>query len=142
MHFPAISGILASSGWDSGAPLLPLWVAVPAAVLSLLAVGGHLSALRTAEIPESRRRIRTVNGWLMAALIPVAVYAFSVVTPSERNRFVFVFAVVVALLTIVVVLAGVDAMNNLRLYRSERDELQAEIKQLRSEADRGPKSET
>ena len=142
MHVPAISAILASSGWDSGAPLLPLWVVVPAAVISLLAVGGHLSALRVADVPESRRRIRTVNGWLMAALIPVAVYAFAVVTPAERNRFVFVFAVVVALLTIVVVLAGVDAMNNLRLYRTERDELRAEVKRLQREADRGPKSGT
>ncbi len=100
------------------------WIAVPAAAATLAVVGAHLAVLRDAPIPPSRKRIRTVNGWLMLLLTPTLAYATSVAEPAAgqgRQRvFVFAWLVVLGLLALVVMLALVDAVNSVRLHRRGR----------------------
>ncbi|MFI4881371.1 MAG: hypothetical protein ACIAQU_02175, partial [Phycisphaerales bacterium JB064] len=97
--------------------LVPIWVSAPMAMLTLVAVAAHLIAMRGAPMPESRRRIRTANGWLILITVPVLAIAFSVVSPQQPRRFALVWAVAILLLGLVVLMAVLDMGNNLRLAR-------------------------
>lgn len=100
--------------------LVPIWISAPLAMLTLVVVAAHLLALRSARMPESRRRIRTASGWLIMATAPVLAVAFSVVSPQQPRRFALVWAVAMLLLGLVILMALVDVANNLRLARQGR----------------------
>lgn len=100
--------------------LVPIWVSGPMAMLMLVAVAAHLLAMRDADMPESRRRIRTANGWLILITVPVLAVAFSVVPPTNARQFALIWAVAIAMLTLVIAMALVDMANNLRLARIQR----------------------
>lgn len=102
---------------DPRSPLVPTWLAITAAIITLLALAFHMTSLRRGRIPSSRRRIRTVNGWLMLVAIPVIAYAFGVAVPSQTRMYVLVWTACIGLLTIIVVISLIDVMNNIRLYR-------------------------
>jgi len=107
--------------------LLPMWVAAPMAMLALVVVAAHLITLRTAAMPESRRRIRIANGWLMLVTIPVLAIAFGYASPASKRVFALAWAVATALVCMVLVLAFVDIANNLRLARRDRRRLRREL---------------
>jgi len=114
--------------------LVPIWVSAPLAMITLVAVAAHLTAMRSAKIPESRKRIRTANGWLMLVTAPVLAIAFSVVSPAMPRRFALVWAIAILLLGLVLVMAFVDIGNNLRLARQHHRRLHRSMgAQLRSE---------
>ncbi len=125
-----------SGGWDSAVPLVPMWLGVSLAVIAMIATAAHMNSLRDADVPESRRRIRMLNGWVLVVLAPVSAWAFCMVRPMDRNEFVFAFAVVTFLLLIAVVMACVDAANNLRIQRDTAKELREEVARLRLEIER------
>ena len=113
--------------------LVPIWVSAPMAMLTLVAVAAHLIAMRGAPMPESRRRIRTANGWLILITVPVLAIAFSVVSPQQPRRFALVWAVAILLLALVVLMAFLDMGNNLRLARHNRQQLRRSMgRHLRS----------
>ncbi|MEQ9096674.1 MAG: hypothetical protein RIE32_10465 [Phycisphaerales bacterium] len=103
--------------------LAPIWISGPLAMVTLVIVAAHLLAMRGADMPESRRRIRTANGWLILITAPVLAIAFSVVSPANPRRFALVWAVAILLLGLVILMAFVDMANNLRLARHQRRQL-------------------
>ena len=122
-----------ASGWDSGVPLVPLWLGVGLAVIAMVATAAHMNSLRDADVPESRRRIRMMNGWVLVVLAPVSAWAFCMVRPVDQKEFVFAFVIVIFLLLVAVTMACLDAVNSLRLQRQTQRELREEIAKLRSE---------
>jgi hypothetical protein len=106
-------------------PLVPTWLAVGSASVTMVALALHMNSLRSAEIPESRRRIRTVNGWLMLIAVPLLAYAFGIAAPAKTRLFVLVWAASVGLIGIIVTLAVLDMVNNWRLYHAARRRLRA-----------------
>lgn len=119
----------------SNAPLLPAWVVLPVAAAMLLVVATHLMLLLRSEMPASRRRIRTLNGWIMLFLVPIAAAAFGVVTPSNPMQFLLVWLVVIAMLVLLIGLAILDMLNTSRLYRREQDELADHFRRSRNETE-------
>lgn len=103
--------------------LVPIWISAPLAMLTLVTVAAHLLAMRGATMPESRRRIRTANGWLILITAPMLVVAFSLVPPSNARQFALVWAVSIALIGMVILMAFVDMANNLRIARIHRKKL-------------------
>ena len=98
----------------------------------MIVIAGHLLAMRTARdrIPASRYRIRTVNGGMMLAVVPMLACAFSVVSPDDQKFFVLIWLTCTGLMGIVLVLAVLDVLNNLRLGKQESDRLRAEHRSL------------
>lgn len=103
--------------------IVPIWVSAPLAMITLVTVAAHLLAMREANMPESRRRIRTANGWLILVTVPVLVIAFSVVSRSQPRQFVLIWVVAMALVCFTILMAVVDMVNNLRLARIQRQRL-------------------
>lgn len=103
--------------------LVPIWVSGPLAMMALVVVAAHLIAMRNADMPESRRRIRTANGWLILVTAPVLAIAFSLVSWQTPRRFALIWALAIILLCFVILMAMVDMANNLRLARIQRRQL-------------------
>lgn len=107
--------LLASHG------ILPGAVVLPVAALAVLVVAAHLSALRSdAGVPISRRRLRTASGAAMLVTTVVLSYAFTAVRPDDPVRFTIAWTGAIMLLVVVLALAGLDAINNVRLARIHR----------------------
>lgn len=109
-------------------PLVSAWLAMPVAgvVLALLAL--HMRSLAGAPMPESRRRIRTANGWIMLLATPVTAYAFGVASPENPRVFILAWLAVAGLLAIVLLLAGIDIVNTGRITMVARRELRRELR--------------
>ena len=116
-------------------PPLPLWALVPPAFLFMLLLAAYIQAMRDADIPSSRRRIRTSASLIMMALQPLLVYLFGIGSAQTPRPFVFTWALVMGLVAILVVLAVLDMLNNTRLATQRRAELRRELRELRSELD-------
>lgn len=122
----------------SDAPVAPAWLVLPMAVSAVLIVLVHLSALHdrahNTHIPLSRRRLRTAGGVVTLITIPVLAYAFGIATPVDAKGFTMSWAASVGLLGMIVIVAGLDALNSIRLHRHtadrterKRDELLAQL---------------
>jgi len=103
--------------------LVPGWLAIALAGATMLFVAAHVLAIQHLEMPASRRRIRTVTGVLMLILCAMLAYATGMVDPDEKRDFVLAWMAVIALLGIVLLLAGMDVLNTLRLHRRARADL-------------------
>lgn len=114
-------------------PILPVWLVLPLAILTAVAVAGHLMAIQSEEVPRSRRRIRTVSGTLILFSIPLIAFAFGIATPNRPQVFMLSWFAVMGLLLIILVLAGVDLADTHRLQRRERERLRNEIAAARAE---------
>jgi cytochrome bd-type quinol oxidase subunit 2 len=117
-------------------PLLPLWFVVPLATVAMLVVAGHAIAMARAEMPQSRRRIRTANAAVALVLIPVLVIAFGWSSTARPALWALSWAASVWLLAMTVMLAALDSLNSLRLHRAELIETRARLRALRLEAAR------
>lgn len=122
--------IASGSGVPHG-PLVPTWLAVTMATFMLLSLMVHMAWIRRSDMPSSRKRIRTVNGWLMLAAIPLLAYAFGIAIPSQARSFVLVWAASVGLIGIIVMLAMLDMLNNWRIHRRAAARLRREMELLR-----------
>lgn len=111
-----------------GVPIAPSWLALTLGMITLVVVAGHLIALRRAEMPESRRRIRTVSGVVILMTTPLAAYAFGIVTPSEAKAFTLAWSAVMGLLGLILILALLDMANNARIYHRQRREVRASLR--------------
>lgn len=127
---------------DSGT-IAPAWLVLPIAAVALLIIAGHMQAMweaaRRGLEPESRVRIRTVNGFVMMVTTCLAAYGFGIVTPDRAGMFVLAWTAVAGLIGIVVMLAVIDALNTARLSwrfrrearRSLRERIEREIGEVR-----------
>lgn len=107
--------------------MLPLWIVLPPAAATLLVIAAHLQALRTAPMPESRRRIRQANGVLMLVATPLVAYLFGVAQTGRPRSFLLISTTVVGLLAMILLLSGVDIANTWRLHRREMRALRREV---------------
>lgn len=116
-----------------------MWVVAPATVAALIAIGGHLWSLPRASMPASRRRIRMANGVILIALTLLLAYALGYVgmlpggggSIGHIRAFVIVWMTIIALLPMVLMLAGLDVLNTVRLRlaarRRQRTQLRADL---------------
>lgn len=114
-------------------PIAPTWFVLPLAMVALLVVAAHLIVLREhaiGKMPESRRQIRMITGWVMMFTIPVLAYGFGIVSPTKEHEFLTAWTAIVGLLGAIVLMACVDALNSIRLARVESRELHQELHAL------------
>lgn len=110
----------------SDVPILPAWFVLPLGIATLVLIAGHLTAMQRAEMPASRKRIRTANGMVMLFTTPLIAYAFGIATSSDAQTFVLVWAGVTVLVSVILLLAVVDVFNNVRLHRQRLRRLRGE----------------
>lgn len=102
-------------------------------MIALLVVAAHLLVLREhaiGKMPESRRQIRMITGWVMMFTIPLIAYGFGIVSPSNQQEFVLAWTCIVGLLGGIVLLACVDAINSIRLARRQTRKLNQEFRAI------------
>ncbi len=114
-------------------PVLPEWFVLPLALFAAAVAGLHLMLLQEADVPSSRRRIRTASGLITLLVIPLVAYLFGIVSPAERRAFLLASGATVGLLFIIVLLAGVDIVDSLRLVAAERRAHRERLRSLRVE---------
>lgn len=113
-------------------PIAPAWLVLPIALIALVIQAGYLIALKELPkgvIPPSRKRIRTASGWMSMFAIPLAAYGFGIATTADPKLYAIVWLVVIALLGGVLMLAGLDAMNTMRLHRKAAVRLSSEFRE-------------
>lgn len=129
--------------------ILSPWLVLPLGGLLMLVVAAHIGATEQSDQPESRKRIRIANGWVMLVALPLLATGFSLIDPDLNKRlFILVWLAAILLLFISVSLAVLDIFNNIRLARHARSRLDnatirlhAELKRLqRQRAERGNES--
>lgn len=108
-------------------PLAPPWAVFPMALITMIIIAGHLRGVARADVPASRRRIRTANGWLMMFLAIALACATGVVSTADKRTFVLCWMAVAGLTGMVLLLAWADAFNSLRMHRQARRELRGQF---------------
>jgi hypothetical protein len=88
--------------------IAPAWFVLPVAAVALLVTAGHWVALARAEMPATRKRLRTANGLVMMMAVPILAYGFGVVDTSDHRRFVLTWMAGSGLIIIVLTLATLD----------------------------------
>lgn len=112
-------------------PMVSAWVVYPLAALTMTIIAAHGASLAHAPMPESRRRIRRINGMLMLIASAVLAYAFAGVGSERPREFVLVWMASILLLSVIVLLAIADILNTARLHRDESKELRRQILEAR-----------
>lgn len=114
-------------------PVAPAWLIVPTASILLIAVVAHAASLRSGDMPDSRRRLRTVNAFLMLLAVPLTTYALCILDPRDVRWFVLIWAATIGVIGIVISVAFADILNTARLAsltkRSLRNELRIRLQQ-------------
>ncbi len=109
--------------------LAPTWAVMPMAAVTLLVVSAHLLVLARAQMPPSRKRIRTANGLVMMIALPIGAFALGLADPGANPRpFVLSWTLTAGLLTIILALAVLDLANSWRLHRRETRALRAAVR--------------
>jgi hypothetical protein len=116
--------------------VLPMWVVLPGAIVAAFAIGSHLASLPAAKMPSSRRRIRMANGVVLLGLTALLAYALGFVgmlpegggSIGHIRAFVIVWMTIIGLLPLVLLLAGLDVLNTVRLQREARKRLRTQFR--------------
>lgn len=117
--------------------ILPAWIVLPAATVTMLVVATHVLATHAGGLPARRRRLRVANGVLMMFVTALLAYALGVAgvveeptaRPDQTRRFVLVWLSIVGLVSVVVALACVDAMATVVHGWSVRKMLREEMRE-------------
>lgn len=123
-----------------GSTILPGWLVLPAATITLLVIAAHVVATGSAGeergLPVRRRRLRIANGLLMMFVTALLAYALGVAgviedptaRPDQTRRFVLVWMSIVGLVCLVVALACADALATVAHAWSVRRALRQELR--------------
>lgn len=115
--------------------VLPPWLVLPIGGVMLIILAAHISATEERTTPQSRRRIRVANGWIMLMLAPLLSAGFGIVSPSTHPRaFALVWIAVILLLLVVILLALMDIANTIRLAMHARRQFDQAAQRLGAEA--------
>jgi hypothetical protein len=114
-------------------PLLPAWLVLPVAVLTLLVLGGQFWTMSAAAMDGQRKRLRQATTFMLMLLTPVAAYGFGIAAPARGREYVFVWVLIAALLFIIIMLALLDMLHSLRLYRQQMSQVRAQIARERAQ---------
>lgn len=102
--------------------IVPFWLAMSVASVSMLVLAAHLVALNRAAMERRRKRIRLASGFLMMVIVPLLAYGFGVARTSEPRAFVYVWTIIPALLLMVILLAVADMLHTVWLGRRRQRE--------------------
>ncbi len=108
-----------------GGAMLPWFVTMPASVVILALLWGHLTALaQQTEMDTTRQRIRQANGVVMMLLVVMMTAGLSLLSwRANPSLWIMVWASCVVLLLTMIAMATLDAMNTARIARERRAEL-------------------
>lgn len=128
----------AAFGWlgtlaESGEAIAPRWAVVLVASLALLVIVVHVIFLMHADTHPSRRRIRIANGLLMMVGVVSLAYAVGGVTPDQPREFTFAWTLVLSMMSMIVGVACLDALNSVRLHAAQRRAVRRELDKARLE---------
>ena len=108
-------------------PILPAWVVLPIAVLTMLIIAAHTIAMGSINMPASRRRIRSLNAWVMLFTTALLAYAFGIATTDEPQVFALAWTFATISLAFVLLFACLDMLNNARIYASDRKRIRQRL---------------
>ncbi len=109
------------------ATVLPPWMTIAVAAVVMLFIAAHLLSLQNADMPASRRRIRTANDFLLLIVTPLIAYGVNAPHLQNPRAFALGWLGVMALLVMIVLLALLDILNNVRLHAVQRSELGGQL---------------
>ncbi len=93
-------------------------ITIPAGALLVAIIAWYWKRLGAPEVPETRRRLRRASIAVMVVFIFVLVGALSFVNHrTNQSQFVVIWSIAISLLLIVVFIAFMDVVNNLRIHR-------------------------
>ena len=119
----------------TGGTLIPAWLGVSMGLVVMVVVAGHAMALRGADVPASRRRIRQANAGLMLVLVPLLTAGTSLISAQRTpHLWMQVWLAALLLLGAVIAFAALDMVNTARLARHRRAQLAEERATLEREA--------
>lgn len=98
-------------------------ISLPMAALTLAWIVWYWMRLGRAHVPGSRRKLRRVSLAVMIALLPLLVAALSFLDPAQHQRqYVMAWTGAMLLIAILIVLAGLDAINTMRIVQQQTHE--------------------
>ena len=105
---------------------LPAGVSVPVAVAVAAAIAWYWRTLAAAHVPESRRRIRRASAAVMLMGLPLLVVALSFADDQTApTLYLVAWLLVLFTVAVVVLTAGADVVNTLRLeHQRHRQEIE------------------
>jgi uncharacterized membrane protein len=110
-------------------------ITIPAAAAAIALIAWYWQRLSGPEVPDTRRRLRRTSMAIMVAFIFVSVGAMSFVNQqTNQSQFVVVWSIAISLLLIVVFIAFLDVLNNLRIQRRITAQAAAEARARLSQA--------
>lgn len=113
-------------------------ISISLAAAAALVIVWYWLKLGRADVPPSRRRIRRASLFLMAVSLPMFVRGLSFLDSKiEPREYAKTWLLAMLMTALVVLLAAIDAANNLRVHRRERREA---MEQSRREFAAGTKS--
>jgi len=124
------------NGAMSAGPVVTPWIVFPLAAVTLLIVASHILALREhapGRMPESRRRIRSLTGWIILATIPMLACGFGFVPPDDASLFATLWVANIVMLATIVALALLDACNTVRLARRANKDIRRQMRRALAE---------
>jgi hypothetical protein len=125
-----------------GSAMLPAWLVIPIAGITMLLIAGHVQAIQELEMPTRRRRIRTINGVLMIFATALMAYAVSIADsgrvvlsqPEAARHFVLTWGMITTLVGLIVLLAALDSLTTVQQHTKHRRALRARLRQSVEEA--------
>ena len=116
---------------STGSTVLPAVIVVPLAVVTLMVIVAHMILLRCCDdMPLSRRRIRSAGAVVMFITTIVLAHAFGFARFDDPRQFTLSWFSAVMLLMMVLLLAGLDAANNIRLARIDKARIRRAASEL------------
>lgn len=108
----------------------PVWT-LPIAMLIVAGVIWYFLRLGRDDVPPSRRRVRRLSLVAALATLPMLVWVLSFIRPEQQpGLFIALWSIVFVLILIIVALALLDMVNNLRLHH---ETVQAELHEAAAE---------
>jgi uncharacterized membrane protein SpoIIM required for sporulation len=106
---------------NTAAAHIPALASITGAAVIALILGWYWARLGAADVPESRRRLRRASMLVMFVAIAVLVYAASFADGDlDPQGYTVTWAMALTLLLLIVFLAFLDVLNNLRIHRRDR----------------------
>lgn len=104
------------------AAMLPAWIVIPLAGLTMMLIAIHVLSVQMADMPITRKRLRIASGLLMMVLTAMIAYALGIAEiitdakaqPARARAFIILWTMIVGMLSFVVMLAVIDAYLTMR----------------------------
>lgn len=110
------------------ATIIPFWLGVPVAAAVMLFVAAHALSLGESDHPASRKRIRLASSVVMLLTVPLLTVAFCVLDPNVHPReWALSMLASICMVSFVLLLAGLDIINTMRLSMMARGQLRQEL---------------